>query len=319
MGGDFAPQVVLEGGLLAAREYDIPLILVGPRHVIEPFIAASGARHGSLEVCHAPEVVTMDEHPAGAIRQKPLSSIAVGLDLVKNGQADAFVSAGNTGAVMATALLRLGRLPGIERPALGAMLPTTSGRCLLLDVGANADCKPGYLLQFAHMGVAYMQAMGMSDVRVGLLNIGEEETKGNQLSLEAHQLLAKSGLHFLGNVEGKDLTRGAADVVVTDGFTGNVIIKTAEGLGEMVVQQIREVLTSKLQYKLAAALLLPAIKELARRFDYSESGGVPLLGVNGVVVIGHGRSNARAIQQAVLVASRAVEGNVVQAISGMAQ
>lgn len=238
------------------------------------------------------------------------------MGLVKSGAADAFVSAGNTGAVMAYGLLSLGRLPGVERPALSSVFPTLDGRCLILDVGANADCRPSHLLQFGIMGAAYMEgALGAPNPRVGLLSIGEEETKGNQLTLEAHQLLKQSGLNFIGNVEGKDIPKGLADVVVTDGFSGNVAIKVAEGVSEAVVALIRRAVTSRWYFKVAAAALRPAFRSVAKRMDYAEYGGAPLLGVKGVVIISHGRSNARAIERALEVAAQAVRGRVVETIA----
>ena len=217
---------------------------------------------------------------------------------------------------MAFGVLSLGRLPGVERPALTSVFPTVHGCCLILDVGANADCRASQLLQFGVMGAAYMQsALGVTNPRVGLLSIGEEATKGNQLTLEAHQLLKQSGLNFIGNVEGKDIPAGLADVVVTDGFSGNVAIKVAEGVSEAVVSLIRSAVTSRWYFKAAAVVLRPAFRSVAKRMDYAEYGGAPLLGVRGVIIIGHGRSNARAIARALEVAAQAVEGRVVDTIA----
>ncbi len=316
MGGDFAPHVVVQGAVMAVRNHGVPVTLVGPSDTLAQELAALGPVPAGLEVQHASQVVTMAEHPSNVVRQMPDSSIAVGIDMVRDGRADGFISAGNTGAVMAFALLRLGRLPGVERPALGAVLPTQRGVCLLLDVGANADCRPGFLVQFAHMGLAYSRSvLGVANPTVGLLNIGEEPTKGSQFTLEVHELLRASGLPFMGNVEGKDVTRGIADVVVTDGFTGNVALKAAEGVAEFVMGSLREALTAQLHIKLIAGLLRPALRSVARRLDYAETGGAPLLGVKGVVVVGHGRSNARAIENGILVAARAVQGNLLGAIT----
>lgn len=316
MGGDSAPHVVLEGALEAARADQLPITLLGPEDVLEPLLAPYAPLPPSLELRHAPQVVAMDEHPTAAVRDKPNSSIGIGLEMVRSGQADAFVSAGNTGAIMAYATLRLGRLPGIERPALGIVFPTATGKSLLLDVGANADCKPSYLLQFAQMGATYAQGvLGVPDVRVALLNIGEEPTKGSQLAQEAYQLLQASDLNFVGNIEGEDLPRGLAEVIVTDGFTGNVAIKTAEGVAELLMASLREALTARLHYRLAAALLRPAFRAVARNLDYAEYGGAPLLGVKGVVIIAHGRSNARAIRRALSVARQAVESRLLEALS----
>lgn len=316
MGGDSAPQIVLEGAIEAARADQLPITLLGPEDVLEPLLASYAPLPPSLQLRHAPQVVAMDEHPTAAVRDKPNSSIGMGLEMVRSGQADAFVSAGNTGAIMAYATLRLGRLPGIERPAIGTVFPTVRGKSLLLDVGANADCKPSYLLQFAQMGVAYAQgALGVPDVRVALLNIGEEPTKGSQLAQEAYRLLQESGLNFIGNLEGNDLPHGLAEVIVTDGFTGNVVIKTAEGVSELLMASIRKALTSRFHYRLAASLLRPAFRAVARDMDYAEYGGAPLLGVKGVVIIAHGRSNARAIRRALAVARQAVESGLLEALS----
>ncbi|MSQ27157.1 MAG: phosphate acyltransferase PlsX [Dehalococcoidia bacterium] len=316
MGGDFAPHVVVQGALNAARTGAFEVALVGQRAVLEPLLAVHRPLPPNLHVEDAPDLVAMDDHPSAAVRQKPRSSIGVGIGLVKTGAADAFVSAGNTGAVMAFGLLSLGRVPGVERPALTSVFPTVNGRCLILDVGANADCRASQLLQFGVMGSAYMQsALGVTNPRVGLLSIGEEATKGNQLTLEAHQLLKQSGLNFIGNVEGKDIPVGVADVVVTDGFSGNVAIKVAEGVSEAVVGLIRGAVMSRWYFQVAAAVLRPAFRSVAKRLDYAEYGGAPLLGVRGVVIIGHGRSNARAIERALEVAAQAVEGRVVDTIA----
>jgi glycerol-3-phosphate acyltransferase PlsX len=316
MGGDDAPLVVVAGAVNAVRNHGVPVTLVGPEAVVRDILRGFAPLPAGLDVRHAPQVVGMGEHPSNVLRQQTESSIAVGIDMVRDGAADAFVSAGNTGAVMAFALLHLGRLPGVERPALGTTFPTRRGRCLLLDAGANADCRPSYLVQFAHMGLAYSRrVLGVAAPTVGLLNIGEEPSKGSQFTLEVHQLLQASGLPFAGNVEGKDVTRGAVDVVVTDGFTGNVAIKVAEGVAEFVTSLLRESLTSSWHVKLLAGLLRPALRSVGRRLDYAETGGAPLLGVNGVVVVAHGRSNARAIENAILVAARSVEGGLLEAIT----
>lgn len=305
MGGDHAPEVVIEGALQVTRTTDHQVILVGPEQTVGSLIPNPPA---SISVRHASEVVAMGEHPTAALREKKDSSIAVGIDLVRSGDADAFVSAGNTGAVMATATLALGRLPGVDRPALAIPFPTDRGVSLLLDVGANADAKAAYLVQFAQMGVAYARAVfGIPQPRVALLNIGEEPGKGSQLAKAAFDLLSTSGLDFAGNVEGKDLAKGVADVIVTDGFTGNVVIKVAEGVSEHLTSAIRQAVMSRWHYRLAGAILRPALRAMARRMDYSEFGGAPLLGVRGVVIIAHGRSDARAISNAVLAAARAAE------------
>ncbi len=315
MGGDAAPQVVVEGALAFAAQSPVEVLLVGQEEAILPLLNARGSVPSSIHVHHAPQIVEMGEHPSVAVRQKSASSIALGLKLVKDGEAEAFVSAGNTGAVMAFSLHLVGRLPGVERPALGAVFSAQDRPCLLIDAGANADCKPSYLLQFAGMGSAYMRGtFGIDEPLVGLLNIGGEEGKGNQLAQASYKLLQESGLPFVGNIEGQEFSHGRAQVVVTDGFSGNVALKIAEGTAAVLQSSLREALTAKLHYKLAAAILRPAFRAAARRLDYAEYGGAPLLGVNGIVIIGHGRSTPRAIQQAIVAAKNAVEGNVVERI-----
>ncbi len=312
MGGDKAPEVNLQGARDAYRELGIEVMLVGKPEVVGP---QEGIQEG-VQAVHASQVIEMHDHPAAAVRSKRDSSIVVGLRLVKDGRADAFVSAGNSGAVMAAALLVLGRPPGIDRPAIGTVIPTLEGRTLMLDAGANADVRPHQLLQFAQMGSAYVSALSDTiAATIGLLSNGEEETKGNALTLEAHALLKASGLNFIGNVEGRDILRGTADVVVTDGFTGNIALKSIEGTAELLQQVLRQEVTRGLRNKLAARALRPAFRRVAARLDYSEVGGAPLLGVNGPVFISHGRSNANAIKNALRVASEAATHDMVGAIS----
>lgn len=315
MGGDHAPPVAVEGGVWAAREYGIEVILVGREDDIRRELAKHDTAGLSLPIVHASQVIEMEEHPAAAVKAKRDSSMVVGMDLLKRGEADAFVSAGNSGGVMAAALFRLGRIRGIKRPALSTIYPTTTGICFMLDMGANTDCKPEYLLQFAYMGVAYAErVLGIANPRVGLVSNGEEETKGSILVQEAHQLLKKSGLNFIGNVEGKDIPAGMADVVVTDGFTGNVIGKLSEGLAESLLTVIKEEIKKSPLATLGALLSKPAFDKVKKRLDYAEFGGAPLLGVDGVVIVAHGRSNAKAIKNAVRVAKQAVEGGMLAAI-----
>ncbi len=315
MGGDHAPSVVVEGAVLAARELGVEVVLVGPCEAVQRELARHDTSGLSLPVVHAEEVVGMAEHAAAAFRQKRRSSIAVGLGLVKEGRAEAFVSAGNSGAVMAAALFGLGRIEGVERPAIGTVYPTTVGKCFVLDIGANADCRPEYLLQFATMGAAYMERVfGVASPRVGLLSNGEEETKGNALAQATFPLLKASPLNFVGNVEGKDIPHGMADVVVTDGFSGNIVVKLSEGVASTLFDIMKAELTASPVYKLAALALKPAFRRVRARLDYVEYGGAPLLGVNGVVIIAHGRSNAPAIKNAVRVARQAVDQGLVGAI-----
>jgi glycerol-3-phosphate acyltransferase PlsX len=331
MGGDHAPGVVIDGAVLVAREYGDEIVLVGREEAIGAELARHDTAGLSLSTVHADEVVEMEDHTE-AVKRKQGSSIVVGMRLVRDGQADAFVSAGNSGAVMAAAILRgigVGRIRGIRRPALGTVYPASPTPTLLLDVGAQADCRPEYLVQFAQMGAIYAgRVMGVSNPRVGIVSNGEEADKGSMLVRDAYPLLAASGLNFVGNVEGKDVTRGMADVVVTDGFTGNVMVKLSEGLFSFLVRYFKGELTAGGLNKLALALTLPGLlltlpgllllsptlKRIAKRMDYAEYGGAPLMGVDGVVVIAHGRSNAKAIKNAVRQARQAVEGNMIDAI-----
>lgn len=317
MGGDHGPAVVVEGGLEAAREHGVKVILLGPEEVLRAELGRHDTAGLSVEVQHAGQVIEMHEHPASAVRAKKDASMVVGMNLVKEGRADACISMGNTGGMLAAALFRLGRLPGVKRPALATVFPSGDGFCFLLDVGANADCKPEYLLQFAVMGRAYSQrVLGVENPGVGLVSNGEEETKGSTLVQEAHALLkAAPGLNFVGNVEGKDILHRGADVVVTDGFTGNVILKVAEGVAGLMKDTIRQEMCRTTLSRLGGLLSRDAFKRVGVRLDYAEYGGATLLGVNGVVIIGHGRSNARAVYNAVRVAARAVRGRVLEAIS----
>jgi len=321
MGGDHAPEAVVEGAVRAGRELDVELLLVGRPEAIEPELAKYDTTDLRLPIIPASQVVEMDEHPATAVRAKPDSSMVVGMKQVKEGDAQAFVSAGNSGGVLAAALFQLGRIQGIRRPALSSVWPTRHGRCFLLDGGANTDCKPEYLLQFALMGSVYAQrVMGIETPRVGIVSNGEEEGKGSVLVQEAYQLLKGSPLHFIGNVEGKDIFHGLADVVVTDGFTGNVIVKTSEGVAMMLMEVLKEEIKKHPLAMLGALLARPAFRAVAKVLDYREYGGGVLLGVNGVVIVAHGRSDAQAIASAVRVAKQAVEGEVVPTIqAGLAE
>ena len=312
MGGDHGPSVVVPGAVAGARAVGADLLLVGRTAEIAPALAAVDTAGVSVDVLDAPDVVGMDEHPAQAVRRKPDSSIVRAMRAVKEGQAGAMASAGNSGAVMAAALLILGRVPGIERPAIASYLPALTGRTLVLDLGAVADPRPAHLAQFARMGNAYAQRVGgIPQPRVGLLSNGEEPTKGNQLVQDAFVLLAATpGLDFRGNVEGRDITAGTVDVVVTDGFTGNVALKVAEGVGTLIAETLRAQVTATLPRKLAALALRSAFRAVGARLDYRETGGAALLGVDGVVVIAHGRSDAIAIANAVRVAHQAGQADL---------
>lgn len=319
MGGDHAPGVTVAGAVAAARTYGVGVTLVGARAAVEAELARHPTAGLDLTVVDAPETIGMDEHPAQAVRRKPNSSISVATRLVKEGQAAAIVSAGNSGAVMAAALFILGRVKGIDRPAIATVFPSTGGQVLLIDVGAITDPEPANLVQFAQMGDIYLRAVfGVARPRVGLLSNGEEETKGTKLVQEAHALLRQQpGLNFIGNVEGKDVPMGLADVVVCDGFAGNVLIKTAEGVAAFIRQVLREEVTRTPLSKLLALGLRGAFRRVGVRLDYAEFGGAPLLGVEGVVIIAHGRSNARAIQSALRVARQAAEQETVAAIRAL--
>jgi glycerol-3-phosphate acyltransferase PlsX len=320
MGGDNAPGEIVLGAVQAAREYGIGVYLVGREEVIKAELAKHDTSGLDLPILHTDEVIEMDEHPANAVRRKKNASMTLALQLVRDGNAVGAVSAGNSGAMLAASLFTLKRIEGVERPALGGVLPTRSGACLVLDMGANTDCKPEYLQQFALMGSLYMERVfQMKSPRVGLLANGEEESKGNQQVVETHSLLKKNaetlGINFIGNIEGRDIPADGADVVVCDGFVGNVVLKLSEGLAETLLGLIRTQMTSSLLNKLAAAVLLPGLRKTFRRLDYAEYGGVPLLGVNGAAIVSHGRSNAKAIKNALRVARQTQETGVVTAIA----
>lgn len=319
MGGDHAPAVTVAGAVAAARRLGVGVALVGARPAIEAELAKHQTAGLDLTIVEASETIGMDEHPAQAVRRKPNNSISVATRLVKEGQAAAVVSAGNSGAMMAAALFVLGRIKGIDRPAIATVFPCTGGQVLLIDVGAITDPDPANLVQFAQMGDIYLRAVfGVARPRIGLLSNGEEPTKGSKLVQEAHALLRQQpGLNFIGNVEGKDVPAGLADVVVCDGFAGNVLIKTAEGVATYIRQVLREEVTRTLWHKLLALGLRGAFRRVGARLDYAEFGGAPLLGVEGVVIIAHGRSNARAIENAVRVARQAAEQDTVAAIRAL--
>ncbi|MEO8538915.1 MAG: phosphate acyltransferase PlsX [bacterium] len=319
MGGDNAPGEIVAGALMAAGGLGVEVILVGRKDAIEAEL--EGAKASNLKIVDAPDVIEMDEHPAEAAKNKPNSSINIGMRMVKDGKADAFITAGNTGATMASALLTLGRIKGIGRPALATIFPTGEGKLtMLLDVGANADCRPIHLLQFAYMGAAYMERMfKIAKPSVGLLSIGEEDSKGNQLTIEVNQALRASRLNFIGNVEGKDLTKGVCDVAVMDGFTGNVVLKTAEGMAELLLGEIRKAVELTPWNRAAGLILMSELRKVKRRLDYAEYGGAQLVGVDGIVVIGHGRSNARAVFSAIRASRDAVDNKVVETLRSVAK
>ncbi|MFW6070500.1 MAG: phosphate acyltransferase PlsX [bacterium] len=315
MGSDAHPQPDVAGAVDAAREFGEEIILVGDESQIRAELSRQDTKGLSLSVVHASQTIGMTDKPSEASRQKKDSSMHVGLNLVKEGDADAFVSAGNTGGVLAVAMLHtLRRIRGIKRPALGVMFPI-AGRPMLIDNGANADARPEHLLQFAQMGSLYVERVrGVNRPRVALISNGEEEGKGNQLIKETIPLLAGSGLHYVGNVEPKEFVQGEADVGVTDGFTGNIILKTAEAIAAYMSGLIREEIKSNPLTAVGGLLARPAFDRVRQRLNPDEVGGAPLLGVNGVVIVAHGRSNAYAIKQAVGQARQAVQQEVVDAI-----
>ncbi len=316
MGTDAAPTPEVEGAILAARERHAEVLLVGPDDLLKRELARRDARGLKIEVVHASEAVTMEDAGAKAFRRKRDSSIRVAARLVRDGAADGMISAGNTGAVMTTAKIVLGTLQGVDRPALAAVFPTSTGKvAVLLDVGANVDCKPIHLEQFAVMGEIYYRAIfGVDRPRVGLLSIGEEEHKGNDLTREAFHRLKHLPLNFVGNVEGRDLYNGRVEVIACDGFIGNVALKISEGLIEVVSSLLKQALSSTLSSKVGYVLSRKAFQNFKKRVDYSEYGGAPLLGVRGVCIICHGGSNPNAIKNAIRVAAEFAEGRVNEKI-----
>jgi glycerol-3-phosphate acyltransferase PlsX len=320
MGGDHAPLAPVAGAVRAARAWGYEIQLVGREADVRSALRAQGDLSGIeqlLQIVHAPEVIEMGEHPASAVRSKRQSSMAIAVGLVKNGASDCFVSAGNTGGVLATALLGLRRIEGIttERPALAAQLPTTKGNCILLDVGANVDVKPDWLAQFALMGSIYAEvALGRARPSVATLSNGEEEGKGNATLTEAIPLIRALPINYVGNVEGKDVTAGAVDVVVVDGFAGNIFLKGAEGVVATMSELIRQELTRNPWRAVLGLGLRPAFRSLRRRLSYEEYGGVPLLGVNGVCIVAHGRSTPYAMQNAIRAGAHCVEQRLVERI-----
>jgi len=316
MGGDHAPSAIVDGAVAAARHLDAKIVLVGPAADVEPALAAhSDWRSLGIEVVEAPDVIGMAEAPALAVRRKPRSSMRVAADLVAKREAAALVSAGHTGAVVLSAHAAFGMVPGVDRPALVISIPTRGRPAVLLDAGANVECRPQHLLQFGLMGSAFSRlAHGISEPRVGLLSIGEEETKGNELTREAHRLLKASPLHFIGNVEGREIYSGIADVVVCDGFTGNIVLKTSEGLIEAVEALLGDELQGTFSSQVGYLLSRRAFRRFRRRVDYSEYGGATLLGVAGLVIVGHGRSSPRAVRNAVAMAHRFVTSNFMSKI-----
>ncbi|GFE68724.1 fatty acid/phospholipid synthesis protein PlsX [Chroococcus sp. FPU101] len=318
MGGDYAPNEIISGAIRAAAELDVDILLVGDAQHIESYLQQHHHSPKNLEIVPSEGVVSMEEEPLVALRRKPKASINVAMDLVKQKRADAVVSAGHSGAAMAAALLRLGRIKGIDRPAIGAVLPTLlAGKSVIvLDVGANVDCKPKYLEQFAIMGTVYSKfVMDVQNPKVGLLNIGEEPTKGNDLAIRTHELLeANQGIAFGGNAEGRDVLKGDFDVIVCDGFVGNILLKFAEAIGEVMLQILREELPQGIRGQIGTALLKPNLKRIKQRMDHAEHGGALLFGVDGVCIISHGSSQAPSIFNAIRLATEAIDHQVIERI-----
>ncbi len=307
MGGDYAPEEVVKGAIEAAKAFDVKIILVGRQDCIEGILKKHPIDDLPIEIHHAPEVVTMNDAPFEAIRRKKNSSIKVALELAKSGKAHAVYSAGNSSVTLATAMFVLGRLPQVERPALAGIIPTLNGRFVLIDVGGIVDCRPSHLVQFAIMGHVFAKyILNIENPRLGILNIGQETVKGNDLVKKTFSFLEKRPLNFIGNVEGGDVLHGKADVVICDGFVGNVALKIGEGMAEAFLTLIRQEIQKSLLARIGVILVKRSLRNVFKRWDYSEHGGAPLLGVNGIVIIGHGRSKAKAIKNGIRMADQFV-------------
>lgn len=324
MGSDTCPAPEVQAAVEATRLFPDEIILVGPQEDLTTRLAAMPGDHSRVRIVDAPETITMEDKGMKLVlkakRPNSRTSMAVGIDLVKNGEADVFVTAGNTGGALSTAYFRLGTISGVERPALTALFPVKGGSAVVLDIGANPDCKPEHLLQFAIMGSVYATKMrGIAQPRVGLISNGEEAGKGNELVRETYPLLETSGLNFIGNLEGKELFAGHADVAVTDGFTGNVLLKTSESVAKFITDLLREQLMASTRTKLGGLLARPAFAAIKRMMDPGEVGAAPLLGIAGLVFIGHGRSDAHALVSAIRTARQAVEANLLDALQSAIQ
>lgn len=317
MGGDYAPAVNIEGAVETVNvSEDIDIILVGDESPIKRNLENKRYPQNRISVKHASQIVGMDESPSVAIRKKKDSSIRRGIELVKNGEADAFVSAGHSGAVMGTSLLLLGTSVGVDRPAIATIMPTLQAPFVLIDAGANLHCKPENLYQFAIMGSTYCRIiLGRPEPKVALLSVGEEATKGNELTRETFKLLKGIDINFIGNIEGKDIFTGIADVIVCDGFTGNVVLKTSEGLADAMIRMLKREIVDLSVGRIGFLLMRPALRNFKKKTDYAEYGGAPLLGINGTSIISHGRSTAKAIMNALRVASDFSKNKVYETIS----
>lgn len=319
MGGDYAPAVNIEGAIETVNDFeDIDIILVGNESSIERELDSKRYPPNRISIKHASQIVSMDESPSVAIRKKKDSSIRRACELVKNGEADAFVSAGHSGVIMATALLLLRTSNGVDRPAIAAIMPTLRAPFVLIDAGANLHCRPENLIQFAIMGSTYCRViLGRSEPKVALISIGEEDTKGNELTKETFKLLKKANINFMGNIDGTDIFTGDADVIVCDGFTGNIVLKTSEGLADALIKMLKREVAHLTAGRIGYLLMKPALRNFKKKTDYDEYGGAPLLGINGTCIISHGRSTAKAIKNAIRVASDVAENKVYETIASV--
>ena len=320
MGSDDHPEPELQAAVEASRRWKETLLLAGPEDLLRPRLEEQGVTQDQVRVVHAPDVLKMTDKPARAARGKAKSSMAVGIQMVKDGEADAFITAGNTGGALANGLFILGRIRGVKRPALAVIVPVAGGHAITLDIGANADCKPEYLVQFATMGSIYAETvLDKPSPRVGLLSNGEEPGKGNSLVKETYPLLEAAGLNFIGNVEPKEVAGGGVDVVVMDGFTGNIFIKTSEAVASLMTKMIRDEIMSTTITKIGGMLVRPAFRRVGKVLDPAETGAAPLLGIDGLVFVGHGRSDARALLNGIRVTRQAVERDLLKALRGAIQ
>lgn len=312
MGSDQYPDPEIRAAIDFSNEYDVEILLVGNEDIIKPKLTAARGNTSKIRLVHAPDILEMWDKPVENAKKKPLNSMAEGLKLVKSGEGQAFISAGNTGGILFNAIRTLGRLKDVQRPALTALFPVKGGRCVVLDIGANAECRPEFLLQFAVMGSIYAQkTLKIEKPRVGLLSNGEEAGKGNQLTKDTYHLLEESGLNFIGNVEGKEVFGGHTDVVVTDGFTGNILLKSSESVAKLITDTLKQELMVSFQTKIGALLAKPAFKAIKKLMDPGEIGAAPLLGVDGLVFVAHGRSDARAMTSALRVAYESVQSELL--------
>ncbi|MFZ5352607.1 MAG: phosphate acyltransferase PlsX [Bacillota bacterium] len=300
MGGDNAPRAAVEGAVQAVKEYGVEVFLVGLKSEIEKYIPEEMKKDKRIKIAEADEIINNDESPVTAIRQKKSSSMVIGLKHVKEGECDAFLSAGSTGAFLAGSLLKVGRIKGIDRPALSPLIPTETGFCMIVDAGANVDCKPKHLQQFAIMGKVYMEkVMGIKNPRVGILNIGTEDHKGNELTKQSIELLKQTDINFIGSIEARDITAGVCDVCVTDGFAGNVLLKGVEGVAMTIFKLLKEEFMKSAVTRLAALMLKKGLRSFKKRFDYTEYGGAPFLGIEGIMIKAHGSSDSKAVKNAI--------------------